>query len=61
MNGYVCFYKGQRIELYATNLYNAKLQAIARFKAPRSKEHMVSVVLAEKDGEPVVHNPAILD
>lgn len=55
MNGYIAFFNGKRIEVYADNLYQAKLKAIAEFKAPKSKAHMVSVVLAEKNGEQVVH------
>lgn len=53
--GYVAFYNGKRHELYAPSLYAAKLAAVAHFKPPKSKAHMVSVVLAEKDGQPVVH------
>lgn len=60
MNGYVCFYNSKRIELQAKDLWDAKQKAVAQFKAPRSKQHLVSVVLAEKDGKPVVHNPATL-
>lgn len=55
--GYVAFYNGKRHELYAESLYAAKLKAIDHFKAPKSKQHMVSVVLAEKDGKEVTHNP----
>ncbi len=55
MNGYVAFYNGRRIEIYADNLYAAKLKAIEAFKAPLRKQHMVSVVLAEKNGESVIH------
>lgn len=55
--GYVAFYNNQRHELYAKSQYDAKLKAIAHFKAPKSKQHMVSVVLAEKNGEPVIHKP----
>jgi hypothetical protein len=56
MYGFVCFYAGRRIEVYATSMYQAKLQAIAQFKAPRSTEHMISVIFAEQpDGSEVVH------
>ena len=56
MYGFVCFYNSKRIEVYAASMYAAKLQAIAQFKAPRSKEHMISVVLAElPKGSEVVH------
>jgi len=47
MNGYVCFYNGKRIEIYADSLYAAKLKAIAEFKAPKSKQNLISVNLAE--------------
>lgn len=55
MNGYVCFYGGKRIELRADSLYAAKLKALEVFKPSKSKAHMVSVVLAEKGDETVVH------
>ena len=56
MYGYVCFYNAKRIEVYATSMYAAKLQAIAQFKAPRSREHMISIILAERpDGSEVAH------
>ena len=53
MNGYVCFYKGKRIEVYADSTYAAQQKAALLFKAKKSYE--VNVILAEKDGEPVVH------
>ena len=56
MYGFVCFYAGKRIEVYAASMYAAKLQAIAQFKAPKGKSHMVSVVLAAlPNGSEVVH------
>ena len=59
--GYVCFYNGKRHELRAPSLYAAKQAAVRHFKTPRSKEHMVSVVLAERpDGTEVVHSTASL-
>lgn len=53
MYGYVCFYKGKRIEVYADSTYAAQQKAALLFKAKKSYE--VNVMLAEKDGEPVVH------
>jgi hypothetical protein len=53
MNGYIAFYKGKRTEVYAATSYEAQKQAAEFFKARRSYE--VRVMLAEKDGEPVVH------
>ena len=60
MNGYVCFYNGKRWECYASSMFAAKEKAVAYFKPPKSKRHMVSVVLAEKDGKQVVHDGAML-
>jgi hypothetical protein len=53
MNGYIAFYKGKRIEVYANSSFEAQTKAAAIFKAKKSWE--VSVVLAEKDGKEVVH------
>jgi IMP cyclohydrolase len=55
MNGYVAFYNNKRIEVHAETLYAAKQKAIVELKVPKKREHMVSVVLAEKDGEQVTH------
>lgn len=60
MNGYICFFNGKRHEVHASSLWEAKQKAIAQFKPRRSQEHMVSVLLAEKDGKQVTHDPAIL-
>ena len=57
MNGYVAFYNGQRLEVYAKDLWAAKQQVIEKLKVSKSKQHMVSVMLAEKDGHSVVHTP----
>lgn len=48
--GYIAFYNGSKIELYDTSLVKAKDRAVALLHAPKSKQHMVSVYLAEKDG-----------
>jgi hypothetical protein len=55
MNGYIAFYNGKRFEVYAESLISAKEKAVEYFKPAKSKRHMVSVMLAEKNGEPVVH------
>lgn len=60
MNGYIGFYNQQRIEIYAVSLYAAKLQTIEIFKVKKNKQHLITVMLAEKNGTPIVHNPAIL-
>ena len=55
MNGYIGFYNGNTVEILAATLFEAKTKALAHFRAPKSKQHMVHVELAEKDGEPVTH------
>jgi hypothetical protein len=54
-HGYVAFYNQQRIDVWAPSLLAAKEKAVKHFKA--RKPHMVSVMLAEKDGRPVTHTP----
>lgn len=58
MNGYICFYRGKKVEILAETSLQAQTKAAAHFKAKKSWE--VSVVLAEKSGEQVTHNPATL-
>lgn len=57
MFGYVGFYKGRRTEVQAETSLAARDAAAANFKVPDKKKHEVTVVLAEKDGQPVVHTP----
>jgi hypothetical protein len=54
MNGYVCFYKGKRIEVYAETSYAAQQKAATLLKAKRIYE--VAVCLAERDGVTVEHH-----
>ncbi len=53
MNGYVCFYKGRRLEIYADTLLQARDKAAKEFKARKAWE--VNCLLAEKSGEQVIH------
>lgn len=57
MNGYVAHYNGRRVEVHADTLLEAKDKACAALKVRPSQRHMVAVMLAEKDGAPVVHTP----
>ena len=54
MNGYICYYKNKKTEVYANTSYEAQQGAAKRFKAKKS--YQVNVVLAELGGEPVVYN-----
>ncbi|MEX3983686.1 hypothetical protein AB4Y45_32410 [Paraburkholderia sp. EG287A] len=55
MNGYVGFYRGRRGECEAETSLKAQEILARQFKA--KKQHEVTVVLAEKNGEQVVHAP----
>jgi hypothetical protein len=57
MNGYIVFYKNKRWEVYASDVMTAKQKAIAHYRVPANREHLVSVYLAEKEGKPVEHTP----
>jgi len=53
-NGYIAFYKGKKMEVYADSSLHARDKAAKLFKAKKSYD--VRVVLAEKDGKQVIHN-----
>lgn len=55
MNGYVCFYRNQRYEVYAETSFKAQQLAAKHFKAKKSWE--VTVMLAELANKPVIHKP----
>lgn len=54
-NGYVCFYNSKRWECYAPTVFAAVEKAREHFKPPKSKRHLVSAMLAEKNGQQVTH------
>ena len=56
-NLYVIFYNGRRGSVKASGLYEAKQKAVKLFGVTKKNEHMVSVVLAEKDGVPATYTP----
>lgn len=55
MNGYVCLYGKTRLEVHANTTYEARCKAVEHLKIPKSKVHMISVILAEKDNAKVTH------
>lgn len=57
MNGYVCFYNQKRIEVHSASTFAAQQEAARLLKVPAKKQYMISVTLAEKDGQPVTHTP----
>ena len=58
MNGYKAFYRGKSIEVHAESSYQAQLKAAALFKAKKS--YQVTVILCEKNGKQITHDPTIL-
>jgi hypothetical protein len=55
---YIAFYKGKQITVNALRTYDAQLIASKIFKAKKSYE--VTVMLASKGDEPVIHHPATI-
>lgn len=58
MNGYIAFWNGKRVEVYADTLLAAKEKAAEEFqKTTRRKVKYadVNVALAEIDGKPYTH------
>lgn len=56
LNGYICFYKDKKYEIQAFTTLGAR-EILANLLKIR-KPHMVTVMLAEKGGVPVVHSTA---
>jgi hypothetical protein len=57
MNGYICTYKGKRIEVRSDTIYHAQQEAARVLKVKAKDEYKISVTLAERaDGTAVVHS-----
>ena len=63
MNGYIAFWRGERAEVYAKGMSEAKDAAVTEFTrwngvvgARKVKRYEVAVVLAEVDGKTVEHS-----
>ncbi len=54
MNGYIAFYRGKQLEVFADSSYAAQQKAAALFRARKAYE--VTVMLAELDGKQVAHS-----
>ena len=55
---YIAFYKDKEITVKALRSFDAQEIAAKQFKAKKSYE--VTVMLAAKDDEPVIHHPATI-
>lgn len=59
-SGYVCFYNGHRDEVYTHGGPLAAREVIAKKYNVKTKQYRINVVLAEKNGETVMHSPCEL-
>lgn len=57
MNGYKAFYNSKSIEVYAETSYAAQQLAADKMKVRKNQQHLITVMLCEKDGEQVTHMP----
>lgn len=58
MNTYICFYRNRQISIVANSSYEAQKAAALEFKAKKSYD--VTVMLSEKNNQPVTHSTASL-
>ena len=49
IHGYKAFFNGKETDIYAESSYQAKMKAVEFFKPRKNKEHMVHVLLCEKN------------
>ena len=54
-HGYIAIYRRMKHEVYADSLWQAQVKAEEFFRPSKSQRHMISVMLAEKDGKPIEH------
>ena len=59
LNGYICFWRHHRIEVWAETSLDAQAQALTHFRWRTGKKIRnasdLTVILAEKAGVPVTH------
>jgi hypothetical protein len=57
LNGYVCFYKGKRLEVFAETIYKAECEAAKQLGVKPKNQYQISVNLCERaDGTEVIHS-----
>ena len=56
MNGYICMFLGKKAEVMANDLWQAKQKAISALNVPKSKQGLLSIVLAEVESNQVSQN-----
>jgi hypothetical protein len=58
MNGYICMFLGKKVEVLANDLWQAKQKAISALNVPKSKQGLLSIVLAEVSGKDIIQSTA---
>lgn len=56
MNGYKAYYNGGVVDVYAKSSYEAQTVAAKLFRVSPKNQYKITVVLAKKNGNPVIHN-----
>ncbi len=56
MNGYIGFHNGKEYEVYAETPFEAQKKLAKQLGVPDNKSWQVAVMIAEKNGEPVIHS-----
>ena len=56
LNGYVVFYNGKRLEVYAATSYAAQQEAAKQLNVKPKKQYLISVALCERAGEQVIYS-----
>lgn len=54
-NGFIVFWKGKQYPVYSDTVMHARTKFCQQNRIPHSKEYLVRPMLAERDGEQVVH------
>lgn len=52
MNGYICYYRGKKYEVYADTTFAAQTKCAIENKIKKTYE--ITVMLTEKNGVPVI-------
>ena len=56
MNGYLAFYQGEQVEVYADTIWQAKQIALRQLSVPKKKQGLLSIALAEVNNNQFTHN-----
>jgi hypothetical protein len=58
MNKFIAVYQGNRVEVYADTIWQAKQNAVKILSVPKKKQGLLSIMVSVVDGKVVLHNTA---